>query len=61
MVVMTVHLPVAFVFVSSHVSSCMCSSVSSVFSSLEFGRGIDKLFKVLIWGLPCKCFSRVSL
>ena len=39
----------------------MCSSVSCVSTSLESGRGMDKLFKVLIWGLPCKCLSRVSL
>ena len=45
---------------SSCVFSCVCSFVSSVSSSLEPGRGIEKLFKVLIWGLPCKCFSRVS-
>ena len=64
-----VHLLVVFVLVSSCVSSCMCSSVSShVCSSvscvsplLESQRGMDRLFKVLIWGLPCKHFSRVLL
>ena len=35
-------------YVSSHVSSCVCSSVSSVSSLLDSGRGIDKLFKVFI-------------
>ena len=67
--VLTVHLLAVFVFVSlcvsscvcSSVSSCMCSSVSCVSSSLESGRGMDKLFKVLIWGLPYNCFSRVLL
>ena len=34
----------------SHVSSCVISSVSSVSSLLELGRGMDKLFKVFIWG-----------
>ena len=58
-VTVTVHLLV--VFASLHVSSCVSSSVSSVSSLLETGRGIDKLFKVFIWSLPCKCSSRVSL
>ena len=56
-------------FVSLCVSSCVCSSVSShvhssvscVSSLLEYGRDIDKLLKVPIWGLLCKHFSRVSL
>ena len=45
------------VSVSSCFSSCVASTVSSVSSSLaslESGRGIDKLFIVFTWGLPCK-------
>ena len=57
--ILKVHLLAAYV--SSHVSSCMCSSVSSVSLLLESGRGIDKLFKVFIWGLLCKHLSKVSL
>ena len=47
--------------VCSSLSSYVCSSVSCVSSLLESGNGMDTLCKVLIWGLPCKCFSRVSL
>ena len=56
-------------FVSSFVSSCVCSSVSShvcssvscVSSSLESGNGTETLCQVLIWDLLCKHFSRVLL
>ena len=48
------------VFVSSFVFPCMCSSVCCVSSSLESGSGMDILFSVLIWGLPCNFLSRVS-
>ena len=53
--VLTVHLLAVFVFVPSCVSSCVCSSVSSVSSLLESVRGMDKLFKVLI------CVFHVSI
>ena len=63
--VLTVHLLAAFVFVPSCVylsaSSHVCTSVSCVSSSLGSGKGMNKLFKVLICGLPSKPFSRVSL
>ena len=49
------------VSVSLHFSSCVASTVSSVSSSLESGRGIDKLFIVFTWGLPCKRCNSVSL
>ena len=52
------------VSVSSRFFSCVASTVSSVSSSLaslESGRGIDKLFIVFTWGLPCKCCSSLSL
>ena len=48
-------------FLSSYISSCVCSSVSGVSSSLESGSGMDILFNILIWGFPCNLLSRVSL
>ena len=49
-----------FLFVLICVISCafICFCVSS---SLESGNGMDILCKVLIWGLPCKHFSSISL
>ena len=65
----TVHSLVMFMFVSLCMSSFMCSSVSfhvclsvaCVSLLLESVNGIDTLSKVLIWGLKCKQFGRVSL
>ena len=54
-----VHSLMAFMFVSSCVSSCVClsvsshvcSSVSCVPSLVESGNHMNTLYKVLIWGL----------
>ena len=45
-----------FVVISIFVSSSVYSSVSL----LESGSGIEMLFSVFIWGLPCSHLSRVS-
>ena len=53
MVTMILKVHLLAVFISSHVSSCVCSSVSCVSSSLESGRGIDKLFQSSYLGVFC--------